>query len=189
MYQGCPDYIHGVDLSYNLAVENDRRARAVAMRKRAPIRAREPSQPEAEEFEEPSAEPIRGTKLPCQFTAGTMMCPDACIVCVTGSQYEDDVSCFCLLAFVSRSTSKYHGLHPQVGHGTGYWYVIHIGGRAALDSTGKPAADTLCGCSCAVQADFSLDGKNPPISIQHLNRGHCTACSLHNLWCYFSAIA
>ena len=35
--QGCPDYIHDVDLSYNLAHEIERRANAVAMRKKAPV--------------------------------------------------------------------------------------------------------------------------------------------------------
>lgn len=39
--QGRPDYLHGVDDSYSLAADHDRRARAVAMRKRAPIRAKE----------------------------------------------------------------------------------------------------------------------------------------------------
>ena len=39
--QGRPDYFHGVDDSYSLAADHDRRARAVAMRKRAPIRAKE----------------------------------------------------------------------------------------------------------------------------------------------------
>ena len=37
--QGCPDYIHDVDLSHNLAHEIERRANAVAMRKKAPVSA------------------------------------------------------------------------------------------------------------------------------------------------------
>jgi len=59
--QGCPDYIHGVDLSYNLAAENERRTRAVAMRKRAPasaIRTRE--EIAVEEIQTSEPEPIRG---------------------------------------------------------------------------------------------------------------------------------
>lgn len=66
---GCPDYIHGVDLSYNLATENERRARAVAMRKRAPIRAQEEiaTTPtfEAEDIPGSTEEPpVRGTSCP-----------------------------------------------------------------------------------------------------------------------------
>eukprot|EP00434_Breviolum_minutum_P010219 symbB.v1.2.009017.t1/scaffold564.1/size186654/11 len=57
----CPDYIHGVDLSYNLAAENERRTRAVAMRKRAPASAIKTREEIAvEEIQTSEPEPIRG---------------------------------------------------------------------------------------------------------------------------------
>lgn len=49
--------------------------------------------------------------------------------------------------------------------------------QQVLDRWCEPAAATawMFLCCAVLQADFSLDGKNLPISIQHLNRGHCTA--------------
>jgi len=83
---GCPDYIHGVDLSYNLATENERRARAVAMRKRAPIRAQEEiaTTPtfEAEDIPGSTEEPpVRGTCCPTGiFGCAYQMIDDRCVL-------------------------------------------------------------------------------------------------------------
>ena len=83
---GCPDYIHGVDLSYNLATEKERRARAVAMRKRAPIRAQEEiaTTPtfEAEDIPGSTEEPpVRGTCCPTGiFACAYQMIDDQCVV-------------------------------------------------------------------------------------------------------------
>ena len=59
--QGRPDYIHDVDLSHNLAHELERRANAVALRKRAPVPSIKAARNDAEPAE-PTAPGLR--KLP-----------------------------------------------------------------------------------------------------------------------------
>lgn len=82
---GCPDYIHGVDLSYNLATENERRARAVAMRKRAPIRAQEEvaTTPTFEPEDIPGSTeepPVRGTCWTGIFACAYQIIGDRCVL-------------------------------------------------------------------------------------------------------------